>query len=91
MEYTHNKERMIYELLAWYDSNKRSLPWRDNPTPYAVWVSEIMLQQTRVEAVKPYFHRLMSELPTLSALAACEDDRLIKLWEGLVIIIAFAI
>ncbi len=83
MEYTHNKERMIYELLAWYDSNKRSLPWRDDPTPYAVWVSEIMLQQTRVEAVKPYFHRFMSELPTLPALAACDDDRLIKLWEGL--------
>ncbi len=83
MNTTHNKEKMNEKLLAWYDANKRSLPWRDHPSPYAVWVSEIMLQQTRVEAVKPYFNRFMQELPTLQALAECEDDRLIKLWEGL--------
>lgn len=83
MKIRHNKERMIKQLLDWYDSSKRSLPWRDHPTPYAVWVSEIMLQQTRVEAVKPYFHRFMSELPTLQCLAECDDERLIKLWEGL--------
>lgn len=83
MNITHDKEKMVTELLAWYDTNKRSLPWRDNPTPYRVWVSEIMLQQTRVEAVKPYFYRFMKELPTLQALAECDDDRLIKLWEGL--------
>lgn len=83
MKKTHDKDRMITNLLNWYDAFQRSLPWRDNPTPYAVWVSEIMLQQTRVEAVKPYFKRFMEELPTLQALAECEDDRLIKLWEGL--------
>lgn len=83
MKITHDKDRFVNKLLTWYDNNKRSLPWRDHPTPYAVWVSEIMLQQTRVEAVKPYFHRFMQELPTLEALANCDDDRLAKLWEGL--------
>ena len=70
-------------LLAWYDENRRVLPWREEPTPYRVWVSEIMLQQTRVEAVKPYFARFMEELPTVEALAACPPERLNKLWEGL--------
>ena len=70
-------------LLAWYDENHRSLPWREEPTPYRVWVSEIMLQQTRVEAVKPYFARFMEELPTVEALAECPPERLNKLWEGL--------
>lgn len=70
-------------LLLWYRANKRTLPWRENPTPYRVWVSEIMLQQTRVEAVKEYFLCFMQELPTVEALAACEEERLLKLWEGL--------
>ena len=70
-------------LLSWYRANKRTLPWRENPTPYRVWVSEIMLQQTRVEAVKEYFLRFMQELPTVETLAACEEERLLKLWEGL--------
>lgn len=70
-------------LLSWYRANKRTLPWRENPTPYRVWVSEIMLQQTRVEAVKEYFLRFMQELPTVESLAACEEERLLKLWEGL--------
>ncbi len=70
-------------LLAWYDKNKRILPWREEPTPYRVWVSEIMLQQTRVEAVKPYFERFMRELPDIPALAAAEEETLLKLWEGL--------
>ncbi len=70
-------------LLDWYRQNRRRLPWRENPTPYRVWVSEIMLQQTRVEAVKPYFARFMEELPDVRALAACPPDRLNKLWEGL--------
>lgn len=83
MKKQHNKEMFTGQLLAWYDHNKRILPWRDHPTPYAVWVSEIMLQQTRVEAVKPYFHRFMTELPTLEELAQCDDERLAKLWEGL--------
>lgn len=70
-------------LLAWYDAHARVLPWREMPTPYRVWISEIMLQQTRVEAVKPYFERFMNELPDAAHLAAVEDDRLMKLWEGL--------
>lgn len=70
-------------LLEWYDRNKRILPWREAPTPYRVWVSEIMLQQTRVEAVKPYFERFMSVLPDVRALAEAEEELLLKLWEGL--------
>ncbi len=70
-------------LLEWYDRNKRILPWREAPTPYRVWVSEIMLQQTRVEAVKPYFERFMSVLPDVRALAEAEEEQLLKLWEGL--------
>ena len=70
-------------LLLWYEGCKRDLPWRENPTPYRVWVSEIMLQQTRVEAVKDYFLRFMDTLPTVENLAACEEEKLLKLWEGL--------
>ena len=70
-------------LLAWYASRARSLPWRDDPRPYRVWISEIMLQQTRVEAVKPYFERFMEAFPTVSSLAQAEDDFLMKMWEGL--------
>ncbi len=70
-------------LLDWYDHHARVLPWRENPAPYRVWISEIMLQQTRVEAVKPYFERFMKELPTIEALSKVPDDRLMKLWEGL--------
>lgn len=70
-------------LLKWYDSCRRSLPWREFPTPYRVWISEIMLQQTRVEAVKPYFERFMERLPDVEALACVSEDELLKLWEGL--------
>lgn len=70
-------------LLTWYGSRARSLPWRDDPRPYRVWISEIMLQQTRVEAVKPYFERFMNAFPSVEALAAAEDDYLMKMWEGL--------
>lgn len=70
-------------LLSWFQGNARILPWRQEPTPYRVWVSEIMLQQTRVEAVKPYFRRFMTALPTIRHLAECEEERLLKLWEGL--------
>ena len=70
-------------LLNWYDHNARILPWREEPTPYRVWISEIMLQQTRVEAVKPYYERFMKELPDIEALASVDDDKLMKLWEGL--------
>lgn len=83
-----NREEEIFQripvpLLSWYQQNKRALPWRENPTPYQVWVSEIMLQQTRVEAVKEYYIRFMKELPTIEALATCEEEKLLKLWEGL--------
>ncbi|MCM1189282.1 MAG: A/G-specific adenine glycosylase [bacterium] len=70
-------------LLEWYDKNRRILPWREEPSPYRVWVSEIMLQQTRVEAVKPYFKRFMDALPDIKALAEAEEEELLKLWEGL--------
>ena len=70
-------------LLKWYDNNRRILPWREQPTPYRVWVSEIMLQQTRVEAVKPYFQRFMDTLPDIAALAEASEETLLKLWEGL--------
>ena len=74
---------LVEPLLAWYDKNARVLPWRDNPTPYRVWISEIMLQQTRVEAVRPYFERFVSVLPDINSLAQAEDELLLKLWEGL--------
>ena len=70
-------------LLSWYHSRARSLPWRDDPKPYRVWISEIMLQQTRVEAVKPYFERFMAAFPDIKALAEADDDYLMKMWEGL--------
>lgn len=70
-------------LLAWYDENRRSLPWREDPTPYHVWLSEIMLQQTRVEAVKAYYDRFLRRLPDIADLAAVEEETLLKLWEGL--------
>ena len=70
-------------LLEWYWENKRTLPWRDQNNAYYTWVSEIMLQQTRVEAVKPYFLRFIDALPDIQALAECPEDRLLKLWEGL--------
>ena len=70
-------------LLHWYDYNRRILPWRENPKPYFVWVSEIMLQQTRVEAVKGYYERFLEALPDIRALAEAEEGVLLKLWEGL--------
>ena len=76
-------EQIVKPLLAWFEKNARTLPWRSISTPYRVWVSEIMLQQTRVEAVKPYFERFMHALPDVKSLAECEEERLLKLWEGL--------
>ena len=78
-----DKQQLTKDLLAWYDANARILPWRETPTPYRVWVSEIMLQQTRVEAVKPYFERFLETLPDIPALAYAKEDVLRKLWEGL--------
>lgn len=76
-------EDMIEPLLAYYDANRRILPWREEPSAYRVWVSEIMLQQTRVEAVKPYFARFMEALPDIESLANADEEKLLKLWEGL--------
>lgn len=73
----------VPSLLAWYADNRRPLPFRENVTAYRVWVSEIMLQQTRIEAALPHFERFMQELPTVADLAAADEDRLMKLWEGL--------
>ncbi|MBQ8400953.1 MAG: A/G-specific adenine glycosylase [Clostridia bacterium] len=70
-------------LLGWFQATRRSLPFRDDPTPYHIWVSEIMLQQTRMAAVLPYYERFMRELPDVRALAECDPERLTKLWEGL--------
>lgn len=76
-------ERIVEPLLNWYDAHARILPWREEPTAYRVWVSEIMLQQTRVEAVKPYYERFMKALPNVKALAEADEETLLKLWEGL--------
>lgn len=70
-------------LLDWYDENRRILPWREDPTPYHVWLSEIMLQQTRVEAVKEYYERFTRVLPTVQSLAEADEDTYLKLWQGL--------
>ena len=70
-------------LLPWFAENKRDLPWRRDQDPYHIWLSEIMLQQTRVEAVKGYFSRFLTALPTIEALANADDESLLKLWEGL--------
>ncbi len=83
LELDERLKAMNRPLLSWYEDHARILPWRECPTGYRVWISEIMLQQTRVEAVKPYFERFMEALPDVHALAAVEDDRLMKLWEGL--------
>ena len=76
-------EKLSQVLPPWYRANKRDLPWRRDKEPYHVWLSEIMLQQTRVEAVKGYYARFLDALPTIGHLAACDDDSLHKLWEGL--------
>lgn len=70
-------------LLAWYRANKRDLPWRQDRDAYHIWVSEIMLQQTRVEAVIPYYQRFIKRCPDIASLAACKEEELLKLWEGL--------
>ena len=78
-----NLNNIVQPLLEWYRDNRRQLPWRDQNNAYYTWVSEIMLQQTRVEAVKPYFKHFIGELPDIQALAACPEEKLMKLWEGL--------
>ncbi len=76
-------QQLPLPLLIWYRENARSLPWREEVSPYHTWVSEIMLQQTRVAAVLDYYHRFLDVLPTVETLANCPDDQLMKLWQGL--------
>ena len=73
----------VQALLLWYQQNKRDLPWRHTSDPYRIWISEIMLQQTRVEAVKPYYARFLDAAPNVRALAEIPEEKLMKLWEGL--------
>ena len=73
----------VASLLNWYAQHARQLPWRNHPVPYAGWVSEIMLQQTRVETVQPYFERWMERFPTLEALAEASQQDVLSAWEGL--------
>ena len=82
-EHWENLDMLREPLLDWYAANRRVLPWREEPSPYRTWVSEIMLQQTRVTAVLPYYERFMRELPDVKALAEAPEERLFKLWEGL--------
>ena len=78
------KMKVFYEeLLNWYSQNRRVLPWREDPSPYHVWLSEIMLQQTRVEAVKEYYRRFLDSLPDVASLAEAPEELCLKLWEGL--------
>lgn len=74
---------IIQPLLKWYDANARTLPWRSNTEPYGVWVSEIMLQQTQVDTVIPYYLRFMRAFPDITSLAEADEEKLLKLWEGL--------
>lgn len=71
------------KLLTWYDENKRDLPWRRSNNPYHIWISEIMLQQTRVDTVIPYYERFLDCFPTVKDLAIAPEERLLKAWEGL--------
>lgn len=73
----------VKTLLQWYDANKRDLPWRKTKDPYRIWVSEIMSQQTRIEAMKPYYENWMEQFPTKEALAAADEDTVVKAWQGL--------
>ena len=82
MEQT-NLQKLPAPLLAWYDKHRRVLPWREQVSPYRTWVSEIMLQQTRVQAVLPYFQRFMEAAPDVQALAALPEEQLMRLWQGL--------
>src|SRR5574338_90528 len=78
-----NMRRISSKLLAWYRDHGRTLPWRGHSDPYAVWVSEIMLQQTRVETVIPYFEKWMKLFPTVQALANASEQEVLNAWEGL--------
>jgi len=83
MKMQKHLQDIVQPLLKWYQDNRRELPWRRDREAYHVWISEIMLQQTKIEAVKKYYMEFMKELPTVEMLAEVSDDKLLKLWEGL--------
>ncbi|MDF7799205.1 A/G-specific adenine glycosylase [Pontiellaceae bacterium B1224] len=84
MDQTKKVKRAVKgRLLPWFSVNKRSMPWRNNRTPYRVWISELMLQQTRVDQATPYFHRFMKRFPSLKSLAEASQEEVLKMWEGL--------
>lgn len=83
MEETELMKKMRKPVIEWYQKNRRELPWRKQKNPYHIWLSEIMLQQTRIEAVKQYYERFLAELPDIQSLAQVEEEKLLKLWEGL--------
>lgn len=83
METNERKQYFSAELLSWYRKHRRDLPWRRSRDPYHIWISEVMLQQTRVETVIPYFHRFTERFPTMEALANAPEEDVLKLWEGL--------
>lgn len=76
-------KEIVEPILKWYEKNARALPWRENTNPYHIWISEIMLQQTKIESVKRYYEKFMDELPTINDLANIDEEKLLKLWEGL--------
>lgn len=76
-------EVLIKPLCAWYEANRKSFPWREDPTPYHVWISEIMLQQTRIEAALPYYARFLEAFPDVCALASADEEKVLKQWQGL--------
>ena len=78
-----NPELFQQALMQWYRQEARILPWRSNPSPYNVWISEIMLQQTRVDVVIPYFNRFIDKIPAVDGLARIDEEQLLKLWQGL--------
>lgn len=83
MESLEEFKQINEKIISWYQENRRVLPWREKKDPYAIWISEIMLQQTRIEAVKEYYKRFMKEISTIQELASIPEERLLKLWEGL--------
>ena len=83
MQIIEEKVEFRESLLSWYKKEKRDLPWRKTSNPYYIWVSEVMLQQTRVDTVVPYYERFIAKYPTMEALAGAEENDLLKMWEGL--------
>src|SRR5512141_2972405 len=78
-----NQRDIVPKLVAWFAQNARDLPWRKTRDPYAIWVSEIMLQQTQVKTVLPYYERWLAEFPTIAALASASQQQVLKVWQGL--------